>query len=62
MDCICFVNDREIRKGDITDEDVDAVVNAANGQLQHGGGVAGAISRKGKQTNEKTYSYFFFFS
>jgi putative ATPase len=34
-------------QGDITEEDVDAVVNAANERLAHGGGVAGAIVRKG---------------
>ena len=34
---------------DITERDVEAIVNAANSRLQHGGGVAGIIVRKGGQ-------------
>lgn len=34
-------------KGDITKRNVDAIVNAANSYLKHGGGVARAIVRKG---------------
>jgi len=37
----------ELTQGDITDLDNDAIVNAANTALQLGGGVAGAIRRKG---------------
>jgi len=37
----------QIVQGDITAESVDAIINAANRQLQHGGGVAWTISRRG---------------
>jgi O-acetyl-ADP-ribose deacetylase len=37
----------QIVQGDITTEEVDAIVNAANEHLQHGGGVAWAISKRG---------------
>ena len=36
-----------IQQGDLTDMDVDAIVNAANNDLILGAGVAGAIRRKG---------------
>ena len=49
IDEIRISNDKIIRliKGDITDQHVDVVVNPANSYLKHGGGVAGAIVRKG---------------
>jgi O-acetyl-ADP-ribose deacetylase (regulator of RNase III) len=45
------IGNKDIRlvQGDITERDTDAIVNAANSHLQHGGGVAGAIVRKGGQ-------------
>jgi O-acetyl-ADP-ribose deacetylase (regulator of RNase III) len=43
----------EIAQGDITLEAVDAIVNAANSQLQHGGGVAWAIARRGGEAIDR---------
>ena len=43
----------QIVQGDITVEAVDAIVNAANERLQHGGGVAWAISKKGGPAIQK---------
>ncbi len=43
----------QIVQGDITTEQVDAIVNAANEHLQHGGGVAWAISKKGGPAIQK---------
>jgi O-acetyl-ADP-ribose deacetylase len=43
----------EVIQGDITKLQVDAIANAANTQLRHGGGVAGAISRAGGPAIQK---------
>ncbi len=48
----------EVTQQDVTKLEVDAIANAANTQLQHGGGVAAAISRAGgpevqRESNEK---------
>jgi len=43
----------EICQGDITRETSDAIVNAANSQLMHGGGVAAAIARRGGEAIDR---------
>jgi len=48
----------EVLQADVTRLEVDAIANAANTQLMHGGGVAGAISRAGgpevqRESNDK---------
>ena len=48
----------EVSQADVTKLEVDAITNAANTQLRHGGGVAAAISRAGgpevqRESNEK---------
>ena len=43
----------QIVQGDITIEEVDAIVNAANENLRHGGGVARTISTKGGAAIQK---------
>jgi O-acetyl-ADP-ribose deacetylase len=44
------VAELEVLQADVTKLEVDAIANAANTNLLHGGGVAGAISRAGGRT------------
>src|SRR5215216_1323422 len=44
---MCPVAKIEVIAADVTTLEVDAIANAANTMLRHGGGVAGAISRAG---------------
>jgi O-acetyl-ADP-ribose deacetylase len=55
---MCRVARLEVAQADVTKLEVDAIANAANTQLAHGGGVAGAISRAGepeiqRESNER---------
>ncbi len=45
-----------IQQGDLTEMDTDAIVNAANNDLILGGGVAGAIRRKGGEEIQRECS------
>ena len=46
----------EVVKGDLCEQAVDAIVNAANSSLNHGGGVAGAIVRRGGEEIQRESS------
>ena len=49
----CGAATLEVVRGDLTAQAVDAIVNAANSGLQHGGGVAGAIVRRGGESIQR---------
>ena len=42
-----FVPELEVQRADVTELAVDAIANAANTELKHGGGVAAAIAQAG---------------
>jgi O-acetyl-ADP-ribose deacetylase (regulator of RNase III) len=42
-----------LQQGDLTEMDVDAIVNAANNDLQLGGGLAGVIRRRGGESIQR---------
>jgi putative ATPase len=47
-----------LARGDLTQEPTDAIVNAANSHLAHGGGVAGAIVRAGgRRIQDESYAW-----
>jgi O-acetyl-ADP-ribose deacetylase len=50
------VSEIEVAEADITALDVDAITNAANTELRHGGGVAGAIVRAGGEEIQRESS------
>jgi O-acetyl-ADP-ribose deacetylase len=49
----CFTERIIVQLGNLTEMETDAIVNAANNDLQLGGGVAGAIRRKGGETIQR---------